>query len=122
MVLGDRLRDAELVRDEPRLVHPAGDRVPLDLEDRDAEGMEDVLARDVQDDGPAPTAAHRGGAGAIDDGHAEFANELTPVGVHEAPSPLEADAVNVESVRIVRGVLEKSVEGEGVDRQAEKQG
>src|SRR5204863_10117887 len=40
----------------------------------------------------------------------------------EAPSPLEADDVNVESVRIVRGVLEKSVEGEGVDRQAEKQG
>ena len=44
------------------------------------------------------------------------------VRIDEAPAPLEADDVDVEGVGIVRGILEKCVEGEGVDRQAEKQG
>src|SRR5919201_3123269 len=76
LVAADRLEvlrlglwDADLVGHEPRLIHAAGNRIPLDLEGGDAERVEDVRAGDVQDDRSAPAAADARGACGVPHGN-----------------------------------------------------
>src|SRR5256885_2587403 len=119
-IFRDRVRNADLIRDKPRLIHPTRDGIPLDLEDRNPERVEDVRARDVQDDGPAPASAHRGRARPIHDRDAKFADGFTGVRIDEPPAPLKADDIDVEGVRVVRGGLQIGVEGERVQGEAEE--
>src|SRR5438132_7418223 len=121
-ILGYGVGDANLVREKPRLIHTTGDRVALDLEDRDPEGVEHVCARDVENYGPAPTTADAGSTGAVCHRDLERADDLVTVRIDEPPTPLESDDVHVERVRVVRRVLQKRVEGERVQRQSEEQG
>src|SRR3989442_14175145 len=73
-IFRDRVRNADLVRDKPRLIHPTWDGIPLDLEDRNPERVEDVRARDVQDNGPAQASPHSGRARTVTDRDAKIAN------------------------------------------------
>src|SRR5206468_6895858 len=108
-IFRNRVRNADLVRDKPRLIHPTWDGIPLDLEDRNPERVEDVRARDVQDDGPAPASAHRGRARPINDRDAKLVDCLMAVRIDEPPAPLKADHIDVESVRVVRGFCRKAL-------------
>src|SRR2546428_5565263 len=121
-ILGYGVGDANLVRDEPRLIHTTRDRVSLDLEDRDPEGVEHVCARDVEDYGSAPTTADACGARAVCHRDLERADDFVAVRIDEPPTPLESDHVHVERVGVVRGVLQERVERERVQRQAKEKG
>src|SRR2546425_613893 len=121
-ILGYRVGDANLVREKPRLIHTTRDRVALDLEDRDPEGVEHVCARDVENYGPAPTTADAGSTGAVCHRDLERADDLVTVRIDEPPTPLESDDVHIERVRVVRRVLQKRVERERVQREAKEKG
>src|SRR5256712_2760905 len=121
-ILGYGVGDANLVREKPRLIHTTRDRVSLDLEDRDPEGVEHVCARDVENYGPAPTTADAGGTGAVCHRYLERADDLVTVRMDEPPTPLESDDVHIERVRVVRRIVQKRVERERVQREAEEKG
>src|SRR5213593_453153 len=124
LVAADRLKifglgsgDADRVRDKPRLIHATGNCVSFDFEERDSERVEHVCARDVQNYGSAPATADGWGTRAICHRNLKCADDFVPVRVNEPPTPLEADDINVESVRVVRGVLQICVERERVEGQ-----
>src|SRR5438128_3211153 len=121
-IVGYPLRDADLVRDKPRLIHATRDRVSLDLEDRDPEGVEHVCARDVENYGPAPATADAGSTGAICYRDLERADDFVTVRICEPPTQLESDDVHVEWLWVVRQGLQKRVERERVERQSEEKG
>src|SRR5438445_11892774 len=64
-ILGYRVGDANLVREKPRLIHTTRDRVWLDLEHRDPEGVEHVCARDVETYVTVPATADAGVTGTV---------------------------------------------------------
>src|SRR3989442_4077047 len=121
-ILGYGVGDANLVREKPRLIHTTRDRVSLDLENRDPEGLEPVCARDVENYGTGPATADAGGTGAICHRYLERADDLVTVRIYEPPTPLESDDVHIERVRVVRRVLQKRVERERVQREAKEKG
>src|SRR2546426_8585059 len=121
-ILGYGVGDANLVREKPRLIHTTRDRVSLDLEDRDPEGVEHVCARDVENYGTAPATADAGGTGAVCHRYLERADDLVTVRLDEPPTPLESDDVHIERVRVVRRILQKRVERERVQREAKEKG
>src|SRR2546427_6142706 len=94
-ILRDRIGNADLVRNKPHLIHPTWDGIPLDLEDRNPERVEDVRARDVQDDGPAPASAQGGRARPINDRDTKFADCFAAVRIDEPPAPLKTDHIDV---------------------------
>src|SRR5439155_25530874 len=123
LIATDRLgEDARLLGHKPSLVDSTWDCVPLDLEVVDPERVEYVRARDVQDHGAAPATADAWRARAVDLRNPEFADEFPGVRIDESPAPLEPDHVHVESIRVVRRVLEICVERECVEGQSEEQG
>src|SRR5438067_79440 len=95
-IFGYRLRDTNLVRDKPRLIHTTWDCVPLDLEEGNSERVKDIGTRDVQDDGPAPATADIRGAGAVPHRDLEHADHFGAACIYETPTPLESDDVDVE--------------------------
>src|SRR2546428_2556625 len=121
-ILGYGVGDANLVREKPRLIHTTRDRVSLDLEDRDPDGVEHVCARDVENYGTAPATADAGGTGAVCHRYLERADDLVTVRIDEPPTPLESDDVHIERVRVVRRVLQERVERERVQGEAKEKG
>src|SRR5436309_3437030 len=128
LVAADRLKifglsngDPDRVRDKPRLIHATRDWVSLDFEARDSERVEHVCARDVQNYRSAPATANGGGARAIRYGNLEDADHFVAVRIDEPPTPLEPDHVDVESVRVVRGILQIRVQRERVESQAKEE-